>query len=108
MYFIINGQLQYTFYERQRGSNRAEETQSQRMLYSGEWLSEAALWTSWVHRGDLRVVCSALVSDCLLFALDASGFARVVSSHKAAHVTAAAYARKFVEGLNKGPHTDLS
>jgi len=94
MYFVVSGQLQYTTYE----------IQAQRMLRTGEWLSEAALWTSWVHRGELRVV----VSDCLLFALDASGFARVVSSHKAAHVTAAAYARSFVEGLNKGPQTDLS
>merc|ERR1712224_328299 len=98
MYFVVSGQLQYTSYERPGTRRAPEEAQSQRMLCSGDWLCEAALWTSWVHRGDLRVV-----SDCLLFALDASGFARVVSGHKAAHVSAAAYARRFVEGLNAGP-----
>lgn len=109
MYFVVSGQLQYTSYERPGLQRRSpDEAQSQRMLCSGDWLSEAALWTSWVHRGDLRVVSSHLVSDCLLFALDASGFARVVSGHKAAHVSAAAYARRFVEGLNAGPYNDLS
>jgi len=93
MYVIISGQVQYI----------CASTQPQRQtLHSGRWVSEAALWTGWVHRGELRAT-----SDCLLFALDASGFAKVISSHKSAHAFAAQYARKFVEGLNRGLQTDI-
>lgn len=98
MYVIVSGHAQYTFQPR----DGVGPPQVRRTLHGGQWLSEAALWTGWVHRGELRVV-----TDCLLFALDASGFARVISSHESAHRFAAAYARKFVEGLNRGPQTDL-
>lgn len=103
MYFVANGNLQYTINQQRDSDSRRALEVVRRMLYGGQWLSEAALWTSWVHRGELRVVL-----DSLLLALDASGFARVISSHKAAHVLAAAYARKFVESLNRGPQTDLT
>jgi len=103
MYFVANGNLQYTINQQRDADPRKMPEMVRRMLYGGQWLSEAALWTSWVHRGELRVV-----TDSLLLALDASGFARVISSHKAAHLLAAAYARKFVESLNRGPQTDLT
>lgn len=103
MYFVANGNLQYTINQQRDADPRRIPEVVRRMLYGGQWLSEAALWTSWVHRGELRVV-----TDSLLLALDASGFARVISSHKAAHLLAAAYARKFVESLNRGPQTDLT
>lgn len=103
MYFVANGNLQYTINQQRDADPRRIPEVVRRMLYGGQWLSEAALWTSWVHRGELRVV-----TDSLLLALDAAGFARVISSHKAAHVLAAAYARKFVESLNRGPQTDLT
>lgn len=107
MYFIVSGHVLYTGHIKDPDPRRALEgscgvTQIQRTLHGGQWLSEAALWTGWVHRGELRVV-----TDCLLFTLGASGFARVISSHKLAHVFAACYARKFVETLNRGPQTDL-
>eukprot|EP00932_Pfiesteria_piscicida_P011897 SRR837773.23152.p1 GENE.SRR837773.23152~~SRR837773.23152.p1 ORF type:complete len:360 (-),score=83.37 SRR837773.23152:16-1068(-) len=103
MYVIISGHVQYSATVPQRDAPAgAMPTIVKRTLRGGQWLSEAALWTSWVHRGELRAV-----TDCLLFALDASGFARVISSHKSAHNYAAAYARKFVEGLNRGLQTDL-
>jgi len=104
MYFVANGNLQYTMSQpREQDARRPQDAAYlRRTLSSGQWLSEAALWTSWVHRGELRVI-----TDSFLFALDASGFARVISSHKVAHVLAASYARKFVETLNRGPQTDL-
>ena len=46
-------------------------TQVRKALGSGQWLSEAALWTGWVHRGELRTLC-----DCLFFGLEAAWFAR--------------------------------
>lgn len=103
MYFVANGNLQYTINQQRDADPRRAPEVVRRMLCGGQWLSEAALWTSWVHRGEFRVV-----TDSLLLALDASGFARVISAHKAAHLLAAAYARKFVETLNRGPQTDLT
>eukprot|EP00927_Polykrikos_kofoidii_P065284 TRINITY_DN61066_c0_g1_i1.p1 TRINITY_DN61066_c0_g1~~TRINITY_DN61066_c0_g1_i1.p1 ORF type:complete len:409 (-),score=63.48 TRINITY_DN61066_c0_g1_i1:335-1465(-) len=107
MYFIVSGHVLYTGHIKDPDPRRSHDgscgvTQIRRTLHGGQWLSEAALWTGWVHRGELRVV-----TDCLLFTLGASGFARVISSHKSAHVFAAGYARKFVETLNRGPQTDL-
>ena len=103
MYVIISGHAQYNASMQARdGSPGASMSHIRRTLHSGQWLSEAALWTGWVHRGELRVV-----TDCMLVALDASGFARVISSHKSAHQYAAQYARRFVESLNRGLQTDL-
>lgn len=102
MYIVISGHVQYCANVQQRDSANSGPALVRRTLHEGKWVSEAALWTGWVHRGELRAV-----TDCLLFALDASGFARVISSHKSAHAFAAAYARKFVEGLNRGLQTDL-
>jgi len=102
MYIVISGHVQYWANVQQRDAVGAQPALVRRTLHGGKWLSEAALWTGWVHRGELRAV-----TDCLLLALDASGFARVISSHKSAHAFAAAYARRFVEGLNRGLQTDL-
>jgi len=102
MYVIISGHAQYIANIHPRDAGPGGQTQTRRTLHGGQWVSEAALWTSWVHRGELRAV-----TDCLLFAVDASGFASVISNHKSAHQFAASYARKFVEGLNRGIQTDL-
>lgn len=107
MYFVVSGHVLYTGNIKETDPQKTADgqyavTQIRRTLHGGQWLSEAALWTGWVHRGELRVV-----ADCFLFALSAAGFARVISSHKSAHVFAAGYARKFVETLNRGPQTDL-
>lgn len=103
MYTVVNGQVQYCANVQQRDAPATVPPSTvRRTLHGGHWISEAALWTGWVHRGELRAV-----SDCLLFALDAAGFARVISSHKLAHAFAASYARKFVESLNRVLQTDL-
>lgn len=102
MYIVVSGHVQYCANVQQRDTVGAGPALVRRTLHGGKWLSEAALWTGWVHRGELRAV-----TDCLLFALDASGFARVISSHKSAHAFAAAYARRFVESLNQGLQTDI-
>lgn len=102
MYFVISGQAMYTWWLWDADTRKTLDAHLRRTLGAGHCLSEAALWTGWVHRGELRAV-----TDCLLFLLDASAFARVISSHKTAHVFAAAYARKFVECLNRQQQTDL-
>jgi len=103
MYVLISGHALYTASVHQQDAPPGSPpTLVKRALRGGQWLSEAALWTGWVHRGELWAV-----TECLFFALDASGFAQVISSHKSAHTFAAAYARKFVEGLNRGLQTDV-
>eukprot|EP00930_Biecheleria_cincta_P085283 TRINITY_DN7467_c1_g1_i1.p1 TRINITY_DN7467_c1_g1~~TRINITY_DN7467_c1_g1_i1.p1 ORF type:complete len:377 (-),score=53.97 TRINITY_DN7467_c1_g1_i1:136-1203(-) len=105
MYIIVNGRAQYSAQlpaprDAPAGS---PGTQVRKVLQSGQWLSEAALWTGWVHRGQLRSL-----SEIFFIGIDAGRFARVISSHKAAHAFAAGYARKFVEGLNRSVQSDLT
>eukprot|EP00439_Symbiodinium_sp_Y106_P069107 s2396_g11.t2 len=90
MYVIISGQSQYAAQLPPPRDSPAGTpgTQVRKTLQSGQWLSEAALWTGWVHRGELRTLC-----DCLFFGLEAGRFARVISSQKSAHAFAASYAR---------------
>lgn len=102
MYIIISGHVQYSANVQRDAALGGAVQQVRRTLHGGQWLSEAALWTGWIHRGETRVI-----TETLLFALDATQFAKVISSHKSAHAFAAAYARKFVEGLNRGLQTDL-
>lgn len=105
MYIIVNGSAQYAAQlppPRDAPVGTAG-TQVRKTLHSGHWLSEAALWTGWVHRGELRTLC-----DCLFFGLEAGWFARVISSQKSAHAFAASYARKFVEGLNRSIQSDIT
>ncbi|CAE7876343.1 HSPA4 [Symbiodinium sp. KB8] len=105
MYVIISGQSQYAAQLPPPRDSPAGTpgTQVRKTLQSGQWLSEAALWTGWVHRGELRTLC-----DCLFFGLEAGRFARVISSQKSAHAFAASYARKFVEGLNRSIQSDIT
>lgn len=103
MYFIVSGYVQYTI-DASADERKASDSWavSRRTLHGGQWLGEAALWTSWVHCGELKVI-----TDSLLFVLDATGFARVISAHKVAHDMARRYAKKFVEQLNGFPQSDL-
>eukprot|EP00929_Paragymnodinium_shiwhaense_P092379 TRINITY_DN52259_c0_g2_i1.p1 TRINITY_DN52259_c0_g2~~TRINITY_DN52259_c0_g2_i1.p1 ORF type:complete len:396 (-),score=50.67 TRINITY_DN52259_c0_g2_i1:135-1250(-) len=102
MYFVINGHVMYTGHFKDPDCSGAI-SQIWRTLHGGQWLAEAALWTSWIHRGKLRTI-----TDCFLLELCAAGFARVISTHKSAHQSAAIYARRFVERLNLGPQTDVA
>ncbi|CAE8711022.1 unnamed protein product, partial [Polarella glacialis] len=102
MYIVVNGMAQYTA-QLPAGRGGGHPTLVRRVLQGGQWLSEAALWTGWVHRGELRTL-----SECLFFGLDAAKFAKVISSHKSVHSCAAGYARKFVEGLNSSVQSDIT
>jgi len=64
MYIISSGTLNY-----RRKSSAAQQ------LAPGSWVSEAALWVSWTHRGVL-----AATEDSCLYALDALEF-QGISSH---------------------------
>lgn len=102
MYVLISGTGLYTINTpaKRDGSGGGQD---QIALPCGQWLSEASLWTNWVHKGDLQVT-----SDSLFVTIDAAEFARIISTHQTVHTFAATYARKYVEELNQSPQSDLS
>lgn len=71
---------------------------------AGMWLTEAALWTHWVHRGML-----AALDDSTMFQLDADSFQNIVSTFEISTKSdPAAYARNFVAALNTCTEEDVT
>jgi len=90
MRFVASGSLRYA----PRSPSSCTALESQRVV-DGQWLSEAALWTLWQHRGNLFAA-----SDGLILALLVDCFASVVRQHEVVHNDAAKYAAKFIEAMN--------
>lgn len=72
-------------------------------LGSKQWLTEAALWTAWMHRGTFTAM-----SDGRVCALDAAQFQDITNhfDHPVFHPRA--YAQVFVQELNRLINKDLS
>eukprot|EP00928_Gymnodinium_smaydae_P041080 TRINITY_DN27814_c0_g1_i2.p1 TRINITY_DN27814_c0_g1~~TRINITY_DN27814_c0_g1_i2.p1 ORF type:complete len:579 (-),score=114.96 TRINITY_DN27814_c0_g1_i2:30-1766(-) len=94
MYFICAGELQYV-------SLSGTVTK----VSHGEWLSEAALWTPWMHMGALTATC-----ECRLVKLFAREFAHIVDQFVSEEFDPSAYAAEFVRCLNtsQGEISDLA
>lgn len=60
------------------------------------WISEATLWSAWIHRGDFY--CK---SDSQVVALKADNFVLIVSEHPSARFTGAEYAKKFKQYMQQ-------
>jgi hypothetical protein len=71
--------------------------QSSKILSSGVYLSEAALWTRWEHLGDL-----VAESDGRLLALGSTTFLDVILDHDVVTLFAIRYAHQFLRALNAG------
>jgi len=73
-------------------------------LKAHHWISEATLWTRWVHRGTLSAV-----QDSRLYALDAKEFQQIVIQFQHSGFNPRDYATSFVADLNEAdePITDL-
>eukprot|EP00932_Pfiesteria_piscicida_P012668 SRR837773.24078.p1 GENE.SRR837773.24078~~SRR837773.24078.p1 ORF type:complete len:170 (-),score=57.65 SRR837773.24078:107-577(-) len=67
------------------------------------FISEAALWTSWTHRGVLQAKC-----DSIILALDAEHFSKVVNVNFDARAESIMYAKGFLQGLNREPEWKLN
>jgi len=63
-----------------------------------DWISEVALWTAWVHVGELRAV-----SECRLLEVRVSAFAEIMKNNWEAWTICKTHARRYVEDLN-GPN----
>jgi len=66
-----------------------------RSVVEKEWISEACLWTEWIHRGEL-----VAHKDCRLGLLDAQSFQHTVSQFHRQSFDVKAYAEEFVNELN--------
>jgi len=70
----------------------------------GMWLSEATIWTPWMHRGVFRAM-----DDCRICCLDAAYVQEIASSFDHPDFDPKVYAEEFVKVLNShsGETTDL-
>ena len=87
MYFVVVGDLRY------------EQLLAGHVLFChvgpGDWLCEGALWTSWLHAGDLRAV-----TDVEATSIHSSKFGEVIRENPDVHQVVVEYARAFVDQLN--------
>jgi len=100
MYMIVTGEVDYKY----RGSRTHQRGGE------GDWLSEAALWCPWTHRGD----CMA-IQDTKMIAIDHNAFGEVIAKEPMQMSRLALYAEWFCNRLNTAPEqaakdiiTDLS
>jgi CRP-like cAMP-binding protein len=91
MYIISSGLCQYL-----------SITGQVKEIGQGSWVSEATLWTSWMHLGRLLAQ-----TDTIILELDAKVFQEIVSQFEHPDFDPRLYAREFVEDLNDTEH-DLS
>lgn len=94
MYFFISGELDYEYMPRPASVTKSIGVQR------GDWICEAALWTTWRHVGELRAgvhesSCSELLS------VNVKEFCQVVGGNSEAWVMASAYGARFVETINE-------
>jgi len=61
-----------------------------------QWISEAVLWTHWIHRGTLKAK-----TESRILAIDSQQFGKLVSIYQTQEGHANKYAAKFVEALNE-------
>merc|ERR1719296_133111 len=64
-------------------------------LHPGDWISDAVLWTHWMHRGILTAT-----SDCRLCLLDSERFGATASAFDHDEFNPKRYAAEFVRRLN--------
>mmetsp|Transcript_31219 Transcript_31219/g.85646 ORF Transcript_31219/g.85646 Transcript_31219/m.85646 type:complete len:880 (+) Transcript_31219:66-2705(+) len=83
MFFVRSGRLGY----------RRSSSETVHMVEPGHWLSEANLWTIWMHHGTLTSH-----QNCELLTLDAQTFQKIVG--KNGRETVIPYAETFVVHLN--------
>lgn len=89
MYVVASGSLSYSHYgtyNRLQRSIRVEKT---------VWVSEAVLWTPWVHVGTLQAV-----TECRLLSISEEQFGKVILTHVKPCEMAKTHANDFVNWLN--------
>jgi len=93
MLFVEDGTFVY---------RRTKGTTKEVIVYREQWIAEAFLWTTWVHRGTLEGK-----AESRLLELDSEKFQRVLSQFLTAEIAPIQYAKHFVEYLNSHEGPDL-
>eukprot|EP00927_Polykrikos_kofoidii_P034815 TRINITY_DN2944_c0_g1_i5.p1 TRINITY_DN2944_c0_g1~~TRINITY_DN2944_c0_g1_i5.p1 ORF type:complete len:896 (-),score=131.20 TRINITY_DN2944_c0_g1_i5:23-2614(-) len=110
MFFIKAGELKYSWQIESREESKgtswglgdiSEEGDKMRRcveenIFSTQWLSEPALWTSWENQGDLEVTV-----DSTILLVQMEGFVMEIQRHPRVLVDVVAYCRHFLKCLNK-------
>mmetsp|Transcript_36903 Transcript_36903/g.68009 ORF Transcript_36903/g.68009 Transcript_36903/m.68009 type:complete len:146 (+) Transcript_36903:2-439(+) len=86
MYIVCMGNLEYT---KVYGASCIVTHEDE------QWVSEAALWTQWMHRGILKAM-----SNCRLVTLDATLFQDIVGGFEHLDFDPRKYAAQYVHHLN--------
>jgi len=69
----------------------------------GNWIAEAVLWTSWLHQGDLLAL-----SEGQVISIDAHQFSEAVQVFRPLWVAFRAYAKRFVQAMNRIDQRELT
>lgn len=101
MLFVQCGLLHYIRSKQLDSPNSEAEHQETELVTEKQWAAEAALWTEWVHQGDLQAAGPAT-----LLILDGQKFQDIVSPFPTGHPCD--YAQRFVESLNVIDKLDLT
>lgn len=86
MYLVRTGEVQYVHVDGHFD-----------VLKEGQWISEAALWVHWMHRGTLEV--SSV--QCQLLQVDAASFAGIVTRFEHIVFDPWTYAEQFLEAIDE-------
>jgi hypothetical protein len=94
MYVLILGKVNLT---------NADGSELEPAVHPGDWVSEACLWTTWIHCGDLRTL-----SESTMVSINASLFGEVMCMHLESWLMAVKYAKQFLELLNQFDALELT
>lgn len=87
MFFTERNQLAYKF---GRAHKDAE------LITCTDWVAEACLWTFWCYRGTLTAV-----TESVAVAVESDTFGKIVTLNADARLEALAYAKSFIQGINR-------
>jgi hypothetical protein len=89
MYLMKRGRLLYDLDE-------ADTPPEEVDMSANNWISEAVLWTAWIHLGTMH-----MLEDCNVLAVSADAFAQYVQGCPEGRAEASNYARSFMVNINR-------
>lgn len=92
MYFVLSGELKYTLVRRKTCNTTVRL--GDQVLTQDQYLSEAALWMHWQHRGDLVVTNFAN-----LLTIVSLQFQSLIQTHPPAYASCVLYARRYINAI---------
>jgi len=94
--------MPFSSYTDEEEESLCEEGLNSRVA-EGQWITEAVLWTPWIHLGDLQAI-----TDCQLITVDANSFGSAVRNATSLWSVLHRYGLAFVLELNTISRSDLT